>query len=216
MSKPKKLEETAYQYSKDQILNKQWLPQTHITELGLSKKLGISRTPIRQAFLRLEEEGYIIIEPNKGIRIRENQVSLQGFHERLEFMELVLIDYLHFLQIKEIQFNTDSLEHIMDRIKKLTYVKEVEAFTAVEFDYWKSFYCYAKNSYTTLLFMETFRSINGQGNEEIMGFLQISQTTKVKHFSQILVYLKNNDYALARKEVRILLNQLSLIAIQGI
>ncbi|MDN5371422.1 MAG: hypothetical protein PWR19_468 [Carnobacterium sp.] len=216
MSKPKKLVETVYQYSKDQILTKQWLPQTHITEIGLSKKLGISRTPIRQAFLRLEEEGYIAIEPNKGIRICENQISLQGFQERLEFMELVLIDYLHFLQIKEIQFDATTLEEIVDRLKKQAYVREFEVFSSIEFEYWKSLYRYAKNTYTTSLFMEMIRSINGQTNEEIKGFLQISQVTKVKHFNNILSLLKSNNYALARKEVRILINQLSLIAIQGI
>lgn len=216
MSKPKKLVEAAYQYSKEQILTKQWLPQTHITEIGLSKKLGISRTPIRQAFLRLEEEGYIVIEQNKGIRIRENQISLQGFHERLEFMELLSIDYLHFLQIKEIQFNTDTLETIMDQLKRITYVKENEVFSDIEFDYWTSFYHYAKNTYTTSLFLDTFRSINGQVDQEIQGLLQVSQPTRIKHFNQILIFLKQNDYALARKEVRILINQLSLIAIQGI
>ena len=216
MSKPKKLEDAAYQYSKDQILTKQWLPQTHITEIGLSKKLGISRTPIRQAFLRLEEEGYIIIEQNKGIRIRENQISLQGFQERLEFMELILIDYLHFLQIKEIQFDTDSLEKLVDQIGQLTDVKELGKFSVVEFEYWKTFYRYAKNSYTTALFLDTFRSIKGQTNEEIKEYMQLSQLTKVKHFNRIVVFLKNGEYALARKEVRILINQLSLIVIQGI
>ena len=216
MSKPKKLVETVYQYSKDQILTKQWLPQTHITEIGLSKKLGISRTPIRQAFLRLEEEGYIAIEPNKGIRICENQISLQGFQERLEFMELILIDYLHFLQIKEIQFDATTLEEIVDRLKKQAHVREFEVFSSIDFEYWKSLYRYAKNTYTTSLFMEMIRSINGQTNEEIKGFLQISQATKVKHFNNILSLLKSNNYALARKEVRILINQLSLIAIQGI
>lgn len=216
LSKPKKLVETVYQYSKDQILTKQWLPQTHITEIGLSKKLGISRTPIRQAFLRLEEEGYIAIEPNKGIRICEDQISLQGFQERLEFMELILIDYLHFLQIKEIQFDATTLEEIVDRLKKQAYVRELEVFSSIEFEYWKSLYRYAKNTYTTSLFMEMIRSINGQTNEEIKGFLQISQATKVKHFNNILNLLKSNNYALARKEVRILINQLSLIAIQGI
>ena len=216
LSKPKKLVETVYQYSKDQILTKQWPPQTHITEIGLSKKLGISRTPIRQAFLRLEEEGYIAIEPNRGIRICENQISLQGFQERLEFMELILIDYLHFLQIKEIQFDATHLEEIVDQLKKQAYVRELEIFSAIEFKYWKSLYRYAKNTYTTSLFMETIRSINGQTNEEIIGFLQISQATKVKHFNNILSLLKTSNYVLARKEVRILINQLSLIAIQGI
>lgn len=216
LSKPKKLEDAAYHYCKDQILTKQWLPQTHITEIGLSKKLGISRTPIRQAFLRLEEEGYIVIEQNKGIRIQENQISLQGFHERLEFMELVLIDYLHFLQIKEIQFDTDSLESIMDQIQPLTNAEELKRFSLVEFDYWKDFYRYAKNGYTTSLFLDTFRSIKGQTNEDIQEYMQLSQSTKVKHFKRILIFLKTSDYALARKEVRILINQLSLIAIQGI
>lgn len=216
MSKPKKLEDAAYQYSKDQILTKQWLPQTHITEIGLSKKLGISRTPIRQAFLRLEEEGYIVIEQNKGIRIRENQISLQGFQERLEFMELILIDYLHFLQIKEIQFDTDSLEKLVDQIGQLTDVKELGEFSVVEFEYWKTFYRYAKNSYTTALFLDTFRSMKGQTNEEIKEYMQLSQLTKVKYFNQIVIFLKNGEYALARKEMRILINQLSLIAIQGI
>lgn len=216
MSKPKKLEETAYQHSKNKILTKQWLPQMHITESELSKKLGISRTPIRQAFLRLEEEGYIVIEPNKGIRIQEKQISLQEFHEQLDFMELILIDHLHFLQIKEIQFDTDRLENTIDQINRVTDVKELQAFLTFEFEYLEGLFRYTKNSYATSLFLDTFRSIKEQNNEEIKEYLKLSQSTKVKHFNQIVLFLKNNDYPLARKEVRILINQLSLIAIQGI
>jgi DNA-binding GntR family transcriptional regulator len=216
VSKPKKLEDRVYQYSINQISTKQWLPQTHITEIGLSKKLGISRTPIRQAFLRLEEEGYIVIEPNKGIRIQEKQISIQGFQEQLEFMELVMIDHLHFLQIREIQFNTDRLENTIDQINQTTDPKEIEAFLTIEFDYLKGLFRYTKNSYTTSLFLDTFRSIREQTNEEIKEYLKLSQATKIKHFNQIVLFLKSNDYALARKEVRILINQLSLIAIQGI
>lgn len=216
MSKPKKLEDTVYHYSINQISTKQWLPQTHITEIGLSEKLGISRTPIRQAFLRLEEEGYIVIEPNKGIRIQEKQISLQGFQEQLEFMELVMIDYLHFLQIREIQFNTDCLENTIDQINQVTDAKELEVFLTIEFDYLKGLFRYTKNSYTTSLFLDTFRSIKEQKNQDMKEYLQLSQSTKIKHFNQIVLFLKTDDYALARKEVRILINQLSLIAIQGI
>ncbi|WP_035052051.1 GntR family transcriptional regulator [Carnobacterium pleistocenium] len=216
MSKPKKLEAKVYQHSKNQILTRQWLPQTHITEIGLAKELGISRTPIRQAFLRLEKEGYIVIEPNKGIRIQEKQISLQEFHEQLDFMELVLIDHLHFLQIKEIQFDTDALENTVDQINRVADEKDLDIFLTIEFDYMRGLFRYAKNSYATSLFLDTFRSIKEQNNEEIKDYLQLIQSTKVKHFNQIVLFLKNNDYPLARKEVRILVNQLSLIAIQGI
>ena len=37
-----------------------------ITELGLSSELGVSRTPVREAFYQLELEGLVKLIPNKG------------------------------------------------------------------------------------------------------------------------------------------------------
>lgn len=40
-----------------------------LTERGLSEELGVSRTPVREAFRRLEKEGLIEYEPHKGVKI---------------------------------------------------------------------------------------------------------------------------------------------------
>ncbi|PCI05241.1 MAG: GntR family transcriptional regulator [Hyphomicrobiales bacterium] len=40
-----------------------------LDERGIAEKLGISRTPVRDAFAKLEQEGFVEIQPRKGIFI---------------------------------------------------------------------------------------------------------------------------------------------------
>ncbi|MGI6071779.1 MAG: GntR family transcriptional regulator [Lachnospiraceae bacterium] len=41
-------------------------PGEHLTEIKLSKEMGVSRTPIREAIRKLQAEGLVIINPRKG------------------------------------------------------------------------------------------------------------------------------------------------------
>lgn len=45
-------------------------PDTHLTEQQLSKELGVSRTPVREALGRLAEERLLIYQPNRGFFVR--------------------------------------------------------------------------------------------------------------------------------------------------
>jgi DNA-binding GntR family transcriptional regulator len=51
--------ERAYEYLKGSVLSGQFSPGERLTEEHLAKKLGISRTPIREALHKLESEGLI-------------------------------------------------------------------------------------------------------------------------------------------------------------
>ncbi len=48
------------------ILSGKLLPGTRLIEQDLSKEMGISRLPIREAIFHLEQEGLVTIEPYKG------------------------------------------------------------------------------------------------------------------------------------------------------
>jgi len=48
---------------------------------------GVSRTPVREALLRLEEEGYINIEPRKSTRV--SKISFQEMNEIIEIRLLI-------------------------------------------------------------------------------------------------------------------------------
>lgn len=63
-------------------------PGQPLSERTLCEALGMSRTPVREALLRLTAEGLLVAEPNRGVRIREftaeDLVGLAIVREALE------------------------------------------------------------------------------------------------------------------------------------
>lgn len=216
MAKVKSLESQAYQYIKEKIETRQWLPNTHITEQDLSKVLNISRTPIRRAFIHLQEERLLKIVPHKGAVVQEPTIDNKGFQDRIGFMELILNTYLHEVQTKEIIFETEELEQQVAIMAELTGHKQEDDFYSAMSLYLKEMVYYGKNTYQVLLLMDTLRSITQQEEREIQTALSISRVLIVKHLTNLNRHLKETQYALARKEVRILMNQLSLALLQGV
>ncbi|TDG00246.1 GntR family transcriptional regulator [Paenibacillus piri] len=56
----------AYEIVKSNILNLKLEPGTMISEKDIAEKLQVSRTPTREAFIKLAEEDLIVIYPQKG------------------------------------------------------------------------------------------------------------------------------------------------------
>jgi len=63
--------EHAYDSIKAAILSREFQPGSHLGEAALAQRLGISRTPIREAFRRLGAEGWLEILPDLGVRVTE-------------------------------------------------------------------------------------------------------------------------------------------------
>ena len=51
------------------ILSNTYRAGAHIYESDLAETLGVSRTPVREALVRLEAEGLVACEPRKGARV---------------------------------------------------------------------------------------------------------------------------------------------------
>ncbi len=69
-----------YDDLKRQILTMELDPDHDLDEVSLSEKYGLSRTPVREIFRRLEGEGYVDIRANKGARvIPMNHSTLRHF-----------------------------------------------------------------------------------------------------------------------------------------
>ena len=56
----------AYEQIKHKIITGTLKPMIDINEEALQKELNFSRTPIREALLKLQVNGYIVVFPNKG------------------------------------------------------------------------------------------------------------------------------------------------------
>lgn len=69
------LQQKAYEYLKSYILNDRYEYGVIYSETKVSKELGISRTPMRDAIHRLAQERYIDIIPSKGFCLHQLTIT---------------------------------------------------------------------------------------------------------------------------------------------
>lgn len=89
------LKQQAYEFIKAKIINCEYPPSSFINEEMLREEIGASRTPIREALTRLEQENLVKILPKKGIMIAD--VSMKEinmiYEARLLIEPYIIITY---------------------------------------------------------------------------------------------------------------------------
>jgi DNA-binding GntR family transcriptional regulator len=85
------LTDLAYQRIEEDIVTLTLAPGRIVSEAQLSKRIGIGRTPIREALQRLAHAGLVVILPRRGILISEIDIrsQLQLLEVRREVERLV-------------------------------------------------------------------------------------------------------------------------------
>ncbi len=85
---PDNLTKLAYKQIRGYLLSGQLEEGGRLTEESVAQQLGISKSPIREAFNRLEAEGLIRIEPRRGAYLRSFSIQevadIYDFREALE------------------------------------------------------------------------------------------------------------------------------------
>ncbi|MFE4693350.1 GntR family transcriptional regulator [Streptomyces sp. NPDC056749] len=85
--KPPPAAERVYAHIKEAVLDRRYEGGTLLTEGDLAEAVGVSRTPVREALLRLEVEGLIKLYPKKGALVLA--VSAQEISDVVETRLLV-------------------------------------------------------------------------------------------------------------------------------
>jgi DNA-binding GntR family transcriptional regulator len=79
------LSSRVYQQIKALILRNEIMPGQKLHHQELSERLGVSRTPVREALTRLVQEGYASLLPNRGFICKE--IGMQEAEELYELRE---------------------------------------------------------------------------------------------------------------------------------
>jgi DNA-binding GntR family transcriptional regulator len=92
--------ETAYEQLKSKILRGELAPGAQLLEEELAVTLGMSRTPVREAAVRLEQEGFVAIVPRRGFRVTPlSKRAVREINEVLECLEIQAAERLAARQI---------------------------------------------------------------------------------------------------------------------
>jgi len=107
------LKDKVYQNIKFQIIIGVLKPGTRLPEEELSKAMNISRAPIREAFNRLEKEGFVTVIPRKGAAV--SKVTAQVIEDLFEIRET-----LESLAVKKSKgkISIEELEEVGNGFKK--------------------------------------------------------------------------------------------------
>src|SRR5258708_14185608 len=62
--------QTAYRRLREAIASGQFHPNERLVEASVATRLGVGRTALRAALFRLDQEGLVTLEPNRGARGR--------------------------------------------------------------------------------------------------------------------------------------------------
>ena len=65
------LRDVVFNTLRQAILRGELKPGERLMEIALSQRLGVSRTPVREAIRMLEQEGLVIMIPRKGAQVAE-------------------------------------------------------------------------------------------------------------------------------------------------
>jgi len=114
--KVRTLRDVAYESIKESILRHELMPGESLTITKLSEKLGISPTPIREAVVRLSNEGILDYEANKRIRVSQiNRNDVAEIYEARRVLEI----YISRKIVQRLQLN-QPLSKKLETLKKET------------------------------------------------------------------------------------------------
>ena len=76
------LRDVVFNTLRESILKGEMKPGERLMEIHLANKLGVSRTPIREAIRKLELEGLVTMIPRRGAEVA--QITAKGLRDVLE------------------------------------------------------------------------------------------------------------------------------------
>lgn len=126
LKKHKTLREQIVSSLRESIVKGELQSGQKLTEPELAEKLGISRTPIREAFRQLESEGFLTVIPRRGAVVSSiTRKEIEDFYEIKSLLE----GYAARVAAERItKKDIDKLKKINEQLEVLTEGDDVEAF----------------------------------------------------------------------------------------
>lgn len=179
--------EQIYNDIRNKILKNEYAPGTKLSENSLATGYDCSRTPVREAIKRLEQDGFVTVLPHSGSYVKEMTIrEYQYLAEMRSYLES-----LAFRLNCEKGTSIEPFADILDKMDACDIVNDVLEFSNLHFQFHLSMVEASGNEtlYTT------FRRLNLNANS-LLFYQQLTekgkQSTQDEH-RKILAFLANKD-----------------------
>lgn len=192
------LRDVVFNTLREAILHGELQPGERLMEISLANRLGVSRTPVREAIRKLELEGLVIMVPRKGAQVAQiTEKDLNDVLEvRLGLEELVMrfaCERIDDEQLKEIAEAAGRFEQLMES-------NDVTALAQADVQFHERIYDATQNK----RLVQIISNIREQMYRYRIEYLKDSTAREnlVKEHRGIYQALKNKDCVLAHQWMR--------------
>lgn len=132
----KSMVEAAYDELKHQIINNILPPGFQALEIELASKLGMSRTPVREALIKLQNEGLVEVIPRRGVRVKP--LTIQDIREISEVLACLECEAAEKLAARKLQaYELESLNRAIADMDKALETEDMQAWSEADYRFHK-------------------------------------------------------------------------------
>ncbi|KYG29472.1 GntR family transcriptional regulator [Alkalihalobacillus trypoxylicola] len=145
------LKDIAYEKIKDKILEEFYEPGRFLSERTLIAELGMSKTPIKNALVRLESEGFVTVSSKQGIFV--NDLSIEKINDIYNLRIALETFNCQEIYRKITSEQVKELEENLEETKKVAQRKDVKAFATLDHEFHLAISEFAGNSEITRILL---------------------------------------------------------------
>ncbi len=137
------LRDVVFQTLRTAILRGELKPGERLMELQLAAKLGVSRTPIREAIRKLEQEGLAVTIPRKGAEVA--RITAKDVDDVLEIREALEVLVARLACSNITRDEIQQLKEAGEQFRKMTKNSDITAIAAADEDFHNILYYVSDN-----------------------------------------------------------------------
>ena len=124
----------AYLDLRYRILTGRLAPGTTLLETEIAGMLGLSRTPVREAVIRLAEEGLVLIRPRHGVTVVD--LTLADFRDILDVFSALEVRAVALTASRPLRgADRDALTHLTQRMERATADGDIARWSDLDDDF---------------------------------------------------------------------------------
>lgn len=127
------LKDIAYDRIKQKILNEEYTPGKFLSERTLIEDLDMSKTPIKNALIRLETEGFLTVSSKQGIFI--NELSVDKINDMYNLRIALETFNCKLLHGRITEYQLEELKQILDTTKEVTDNLDINSFATYDHEF---------------------------------------------------------------------------------
>jgi DNA-binding GntR family transcriptional regulator len=193
------LRDVVFNTLRQAILKGELKPGERLMEIQLAKRLGVSRTPVREAIRKLELEGLVLMIPRKGAEVAK--ITMQDLKDVLEVRtaleELAVKDACEHITKEQLE----ELEAAADDFRETLEEKDLVACTEADMHFHEVIYAATNNR----RLVQMLNNLKEQMYRYRMEYLKDERTHRrlIEEHDAIRKALENHDQTEAGAAIRI-------------